>query len=476
MFSFSRFDARRPILEHSPAMPDPLKTFLWRTVITVAIIVVIAACFYAEENARGVRAWQRCVDEAAARGESLDWNTFVPAPVPDEKNFYQAPMMTEWFVKGATNHSPSLLPTPNSETTANDITEISASNYVAWCAAFEPGFDLLRTALKRPLARLNGDYTRPFQQPIPNFVNYRLVTQTLAHRAKCFLVLGEPDKALADLTLLHHLNQTLVQDHKPLTLVDSMIHVAVAGLYADAVACGLESRSWREPELVALQQQLAEINLLPEVANSFRAERAGVCQMLNVLTPDEIMRGITGSYRQVSDLGWWLMPGGWIYQNKAVVTTLEGRMLESFDLASNTVSPFKAAASSASINHEFEHTTPWNFIAAICVPNFSKAALTMARNQSWVDQAQIVCALERCRLANGKYPATLNALAPQFIGKIPHDVIGGKALNYARLDDENFRLYSIGWNEADDGGSTALTGDGKEDRERGDWVWRYPTN
>jgi hypothetical protein len=289
-------------------------------------------------------------------------------------------------------------------------------------------------------------------------------------------VLGEPDKALADLTLLHHLNQTLVQDHKPLTLVDSMIHVAVAGLYADAVACGLESRSWREPELVALQQQLAEINLLPEVANSFRAERAGVCQMLNVLTPDEIMRGITGSYRQVSDLGWWLMPGGWIYQNKAVVTTLEGRMLESFDLASNTVSPFKAAASSASINHEFEHTTPWNFIAAICVPNFSKAALTMARNQSWVDQAQIVCALERCRLANGKYPATLNALAPQFIGKIPHDVIGGKALNYARLDDENFRLYSIGWNEADDGGSTALTGDGKEDRERGDWVWRYPTN
>ena len=455
-------------------MSDTLKTYLWRTLVTAAFIIVIGACFYSEENSRGVTAWQKCEREVAAHGDSLDWKTFIPAPVPDEKNFFKAPMMTEWFVKGAVSHGPNLLPTNNPETTAEDITASSASNYVAWCAAFEPGFDRIRVAVQRPLAQVEGDYVRPFKGPQPNFISYRNVTQALAHRAKCHLVLGEPDEALVDLTLLHHLNQTLVQEHKALTLVDAMIHVAIAGLYEDAVAYGLDSRAWREPQLAALQAQLADINLLPEVAYSFRGERAGVNHLLDTLTPDELMRAVYGTHRQVSDLGWWLMPSGWIYQNKVVVVTLETKLLEAIDTAGNTVSPFKAEVASTSINREFEHATPFNFIAAICVPNFTKASMTMARNQTLVDQARVVCALERYRLAHEKYPAALTALVPEFIATLPHDIIGGKPLNYSRRDDWNFRLYSVGWNETDNGGVTAWSIDGHEDRERGDWVWHYP--
>ena len=63
---------------------------------------------------------------------------------------------------------------------------------------------------------------------------------------------------------------------------------------------------------------------------------------------------------------------------------------------------------------------------------------------------------------------------PQFLEKIPHDIINGKPMSYARTDEQNFKLYSVGWNEADDGRITAHTGDGKEDRDFGDWVWHYP--
>ena len=456
---------------------DSWKTWLWRTIITVACFILIAACFYAEENARGLHAWQKCERDLAARGESLDWNQYVPAPVPDDQNFYKAPMMAEWFIRNTNSIASSsayALPAANPETTANIITEITASNYLAWSATFEPGFDLMRDALKRPLARIDGDYTRPFNQPIPNFVSHRIVAQTLAHRAKCYLLLGEPDKALADLTLMHQLDLTIVKDGKPNTLVTSMIHTAISGLYADAVACGLESRSWREPELAALQKQLAEINLLRDVAYSFQAGRASTCFMLDSLSPDQLMRVINGSTRQVSDLGWWLMPGGWIQQNKTVIATLEGKIIESIDVTNNTISPFKAQIAGQSTEQAFRRATPWNFLAAMCVPNFTKATETMARNQTWVDQAQIVCALERYRLAHGKYPDQPAALAPQFIEKMPHDIIGGRPMNYSCTDGENFRLYSIGWNEADDGGITAHTSDGKEDRESGDWVWHYP--
>jgi len=251
---------------------DSTKVWLWRTAITLAVIVIFAAGFYAEENGRGIHAWQKCERELAARGETLDWTNYIPAPVPDEQNFYKAPSMGEWFVKSYTNGftGPSLRTLlSNPETESNVVSEISASNYIAWSASVEPQLDAIREALKRPLARMDGDYSRPFMKPVQNFAGYRAVVLVLAHRAKCYLQLNQPDQALADLTLLHGLNMTLVKDGKPGTIVTAMIHVAITGLYADVVADGIQSRLWREPELVVLQKQLAEINLLPELAYVF---------------------------------------------------------------------------------------------------------------------------------------------------------------------------------------------------------------
>lgn len=457
-------------------MTDPLKSNFWRTIFAIACVVVLAAIFYAEENYRGVRAWQKCEREANARGESLKWSDFIPAPVLDEKNFYAAPMIREWFVRDtngltSTPFYKSLL---NPDTQTNVITEITASNYLTWCGGFETQFNLMRDALKRPAARMDGDYSRPFGQPVPNFVNYRVVCQVLAHRAKCHLLLGESANALTDLTLLNDLRQTLSPSNQPTTLVAAMINVAIAGLAADAIACGIESHSWREPELAALQKQCAEIDLVPAAVNSLQAERAGTCHLLATLRTEELTRRIGGSV-SISDFGWSLMPSGWYYQNMALIATLEGANVECIDVTNRTVSPYKVQAAKHRIEVAFRRTTPWNIIAAICVPNFSKASEPLARNQTWVDQAQIACALERYRLANGKYPGTLAALVPKFMEKIPHDIVGGKPMNYFCKDGENFRLYSIGWNETDDGGIVAQTSDGKEDREHGDWVWHYPT-
>jgi hypothetical protein len=102
------------------------------------------------------------------------------------------------------------------------------------------------------------------------------------------------------------------------------------------------------------------------------------------------------------------------------------------------------------------------------VPHISKAAQTLAYNQALANEVQIACALERYHLAHGEYPETLDALMPQFIEDIPHDIIGGQPLHYRRTDGGKFILYSVGWNEMDDGGQVSV------DREKGDWVWQYP--
>ncbi len=75
------------------------------------------------------------------------------------------------------------------------------------------------------------------------------------------------------------------------------------------------------------------------------------------------------------------------------------------------------------------------------------------------------------RLVHGSFPESLDALAPQFIAKVPHDLIGGEPLKYRRAADGAFMLYSVGWNEKDDGGVALTFGKSSElNKDKGDWV------
>src|SRR5258708_1520903 len=108
------------------------KSRLWRTIIIVfGSFVLLAVLFYAEEDLRGWLAWENCKHELAAKGEVLDWNTYIPSPVPDDQNFFKAPKMTDWFVKGQKGTE---LQTPlqNTNTTTIITTETAANNYLAW--------------------------------------------------------------------------------------------------------------------------------------------------------------------------------------------------------------------------------------------------------------------------------------------------------------------------------------------------------
>jgi hypothetical protein len=67
---------------------------------------------------------------------------------------------------------------------------------------------------------------------------------------------------------------------------------------------------------------------------------------------------------------------------------------------------------------------------------------------------RLVIALERYRLAEGQFPAALEALAPRFIEKVPGDPATGMPLEYRREGDR-YTLYSLGVDRVDDGGKTA---------------------
>ena len=584
---------------------------LRRILIGLAILATLIAIFYTEEDWRGKRAWENCKRELEAKGAVLDWDKYIPPPVPDGQNFFtvntnfylrfvrlqteaqgEAATQLQWlrlppfgsnsfpvldFTKfkrtvvaelnivnsGSSSTSPTqknpiikfnhpdagkeikefienavgrtgtgatgvhfselqlsnLSPTrifleSDSLPTLDDLKNLipadtatniglltveatvdpmvfqmkfvtgqitAAADYLQWSDQFVPAFDEVREALKRPYAVIPGDYLKPFEQPIPNFVTMRAVAQTLAQRAQCFLLLNRPEEALPELTLMHDVCRILEKPPtgKPETLVEAMINVAITGLYVATVQEGFRLHEWQAPQLAALQAQLAEINLPPWIAAAFQAEQAATCHAAEMTQPSQIsMIGLHSAkrtiWKKIMDLpnhAIDLAPRGWVYQNMAVCARMIQIQKENVLDTNQNVTPRGAELVAKDIAKVLEHNhSPFYLLARIAIPNFTKAMQVCAFNQTLANQAQIACALERYRLAHGEYPETLDTLVPQFIEKLPHDLIGGEPLIYRRTDDGKFQLYSVGWNETDDGGLPGTLADVK----KGDWVWQYP--
>ncbi len=364
----------------------------------------------------------------------------------------------------------------------------AAADYLAWSDQYVPAFDEIREALKRPYAILPGDYSEAPQMPIPNFVTMRALAQTLAQRAQCYLLLGEPDKALHEMTLIHDVCRILEKPPtgEPETLVEAMINVAINGLYVQIIAEGMQRHAWQEPQLEAFQEQLAQVNLPPAVKRGFACEQAGITHTLETI-PSRKLSDWFSVYPGTTKRDLWqtimdwkssfgtflesaLIPRGWIYQNMVTSATLMYKQTGGFDSTEGIIQPQKFLG----ISRELKAIPMrYKFIAAMTIPNVAKAWQTTAYNQTLVNEAQIACALERCHLVHGEYPDTLDMLTPGYLETVPRDIIGGQPLHYRRTDDGKFLLYSVGWNERDDHGKEAPRNASGwiTDYTRGDWVW-----
>ena len=113
------------------------------------------------------------------------------------------------------------------------------------------------------------------------------------------------------------------------------------------------------------------------------------------------------------------------------------------------------------------------YFARLLLPATSRTAQKAASAQTAVDCALLACALERYRREHGQFPESLAALEPRFFEKLPHDIINGEPLKYHRPETGQYILYSVGWNEVDDGGAVGVAKPGEENSiAQGDWVWR----
>jgi len=517
-------------METPAPTPSRIKRIFGRTLFVLAVLVTLAALFVAEEDWRGGRAWRNYKSEMEAKGDRFDAARLIPSKVPDDENFAACEYLAHSFANppespGWTNIDSSLryymdLPrrpgwpyglsadltvwaaafqsgppysepaaerrenTPAGSGRAHHRLAASAENSQirslggdapekmdpAQAAAIvldhlkvcEPVLAELRSASRRRYCRFNVPYEdwagptmeKAADSTLQHLVVVKGIFRVLALHASAELTAGRTSQALEDVNVMFRLEDGLKDE--PL-VISQLVRYSSTVILLEPIAEGLAERCWSDEQLSTLQEKLRQTDLLASTVQAFYGER-------DILANPFFWSSI-------------FVPRGWdrleqLNFNRA----FQEALLPRINLAEREINPAISQACDLAMSN---YPTSGAFIhhrifAAMMVPTALGVPQKAAAVQTDVDLVTVACALERYRLAEGKYPDQLDALSPRFIASLPHDIIDGQPLKYRRTDNGKFVLYSVGWNEKDDGGVMATKKDGSLDRNSGDWVLEYP--
>jgi len=360
---------------------------------------------------------------------------------------------------------------------------------------YDPVIEKLKIDSAMPHSRFPVQYgdDDPAEILLPHLAALKRYAQLLQLRAIAELQNGQSGKALDDIKLSLRLMDSIQAEP---FIISHLVRFAIFQIILQPIYEGLTEHKWSDMQLAELDSELSKLDFLAGYELSVRGERAAHIKVIDYLEQKRIrywdffaMLGSDDGDRQKNVMNnfWvaaelYLMPKGWFYQNKIPLSQMHQQWnLPAVDDEQQMVLPKKIAQANKAVK-SINGSTPFNFFARLLLPELGNFAQKTAFGQNAVNLARVAIALERYRLANGGYPDSLDALAPQFMEKIPHDVIGGKPLHYQRTDDGQFVLYSVGWNETDDGGVVVFKNGSAPrdewkagfDMNEGDWVWRYP--
>jgi hypothetical protein len=504
--------------------------------MALVCLAVLIPLFYVEEDWRGKRAWEQCKAQLEAKGEKLDWKDFIPPPVPDDKNFALTPIVASSYGAYMDTNGKAISPTntavvtdrltmneidsmlqtsspwtngadPFGEwhkgekidlkawqtclrgafiTNSGQITNVfpmtprprtPAADVLLALSKYDATFEGLRQASRMPYSRfpLNYNTDDPRRDMIvPQWESFESCMRVLSLRASAELENGQSDAALADVTLILYLMNSLPHEY----LIEIETGTSFLNCALQPVWEGLVGNKWSADQLAAMQRQFAEVDLLADYDTEMRAGRMmGVRAIESERRTHDIDDKDNDEIEPQERLIMFyhrLFPQGWYYQNEVVLAEVCQQTLRTeTEVKGHILSPEIAQRTqSAGDLIEKYNNWPYYYYVEMFSPMLEFEFPRLAFQQNAVDLARVACALERYRLKHGGYPETLDALAPELMEAAPTDVINGKPLHYHRTADGKFLLYSVGWNERDDGGVSSINdASGEAVYADGDWVW-----
>jgi hypothetical protein len=367
----------------------------------------------------------------------------------------------------------------------------AAAAVLAALAEAEPVLEELRAASRRAHSRFNLRYDtdNPAAILLPHYAVLKRVFQVLQLRAAAELALGRADAAFEDVQFMFRLTDTI--RNEPL-MIGYLVRLATMQIALEPLAEGLARHQWSEAQLRGFGERLHQFDFLADGRQALQGERIFFGGIMDYVRRsankyEVLTEGLEfGNSGQQSGFNMKFavlaaVPSGWFYLEKVNGSRVfQDYLLPVIDVPRRRISPDASARAEAQIEAlaakpPLARVLRHQFFAGLLLPALSHTAQKAARAQAAADCAALACALERYRLARGQFPGSLGALVPEFISKLPRDVINGQPLNYLRNSDGQYVLYSVGWDAIDGGGVIVpLQNSRNVDYTKGDWVWRLP--
>ncbi len=494
-----------------PLLPAWMKSKNFRITFRVLVAISLPFLFILEENWRGKHEFEFYKRKLEARGEHLDFDWFLGPPVPDDKNFALNPSFAPLYdytvdlatgdriykdpgalaftisINGRSSASGPVFPKGNggwqtgqmrdletwqkyyrSEFPKLGLSKSPAEDVLAALAQYDGYLSQLREAdATRPESRFPPKF-EPTDSGAPRYSTFDNTQAVLSQRAVAELRLGRTDEAFTDVKLGFRITESL---HDCPSLMAGAMRCDLMRILMQPVWEGIASHQWTDAQLQQIGAMLQKEDFLADFGFAVRSERAGLALMWEAMRTDPCFAerfaytaGVTRSagnpvkfMRVFTAISW---------QNEVCEFRLiQESVLPLVNVKARRVD-VRAASALVGMRGNF---SPYEVFARIEVPIYGIMVKSYASTQTSVDEARVACEIERYRLAHGSLPAKLADLG---LPAIPCDVIDGKPLRYLLLAPDDYRLYSIGWNETDDGGTMVRNGpSGGVNLNEGDWVW-----
>lgn len=501
--------------------------------ILLGCAVVLILMLYAKENWQGRHQWNKYRRQLEDQGEKLDLRAFIPKSIPDDQNFAAAPIVQSWFNRGdpppiAASFSDDdysaasgMISNPDKNKNTRDFIDLEA-----WAAAFnsmqngepergkkvppgelssqsrskaaplildalessEPILAELRTAAMRPAVRypINYDLENPWAILLPHLAKLKAACQRLQLKACAHLAAGQTESAFKDVELMLYLADSMEEEF---FLISQLVRIACVNISIQPIWEGLAENRWSRDQLRALQARLLEFNFIAAVHRSLEAEQAAGIRSIELVQEKGLgylqelqsLQTHNPSHRFGLNALNRLIPNGWYELEKYNYCRFRHMLTgTAIDLAQKRISPGQIKANNREFDRQLNDpgfmgreanlVLKHRLLSALLLPALGKVVFKSSVAQVTTDQAAVACALEQYRMANEKFPDTLQALVPNFIAALPKDTLTGEPFKYAKAGDNQFTLYSIGWDENDDEGTPGNT---MFSESSGDWVWSY---
>jgi hypothetical protein len=422
--------------------------------------------FLAYDYATAEKKWMTWKAERQAKGDCYEWACLAPPEVKKVENFADTPIVVA-ALKGFENPDPRLLALKRADFATirgcwhrgrrEDLKAYApgsgAGGALIASAEFEELLREVETASRRPGSKL------PLGHKVRNgadrdLTGFILIARGLRIRAFSRLAANRVEESLEDLKTYLRIAKHLKAEPYPLAALAQIFFIDHAiGLVWE----GIQDRLWSDDQLRLLIAELGCIDLLFSARQAWQGERLYLSTTFEHLAEGSLIQSLSEP---------------WKYRNLLEIDRFFSLcQIDAIDVQRHRVFPDRCVAA-----RDYEKAN------LLFRPDLAEAYSSLSDHrmltsfaaffQSGLDKAAVACALERHRLANGGYPASLSELVPAYIERVPHDLVNGLPLKYLR-DDKSYQLYSVGWNLNDDQGAVALCSveSASPNEFEGDWPW-----